>query len=70
VFSSASDAQRSRRPTDIVLFVLVFLALLALSLPAPGPTAIDKAVTDFVKNLPGLFGWFWRSLTPRLSSGR
>ena len=59
IFSSASDAPRARRPTDAVLLILSVLGVLLLSFPAPGPTAIDHAVTDLVKELPGLFGWFW-----------
>ena len=59
VFSSASDAPRSRRPTDVVLLALALLTVLILTFPAPGPTRIDTLVTDLVQGLPGLFGWFW-----------
>ena len=59
VFSSASDATRSRRPTDAILLVLAILGALVLSLYAPGPTAIDTAATDLVAQLPDLAGWFW-----------
>ena len=59
LFSSASDAPRSRRPTDVVLLALAVLTVVVLTFPAPGPTTIDSLVTDLVKNLPGLFGWFW-----------
>jgi uncharacterized membrane protein YbhN (UPF0104 family)/tRNA A-37 threonylcarbamoyl transferase component Bud32 len=59
VFSSAGDAPRSRRPTDLVLLALALLTVLALTVPAPGPTRIDTLVTDLVQGLPGLFGWFW-----------
>jgi uncharacterized protein (TIRG00374 family) len=59
IFSSASDAPRSRRPTDVVLLIVAVLGLLVLSVPAPGPTRIDNAVSELVKDLPGLFGWFW-----------
>jgi uncharacterized membrane protein YbhN (UPF0104 family) len=59
VFSSASHAPRARRPTDGVLMVLAFLGIVALSFPAPGPTALDTAAADLVAELPGLFGWFW-----------
>lgn len=58
-FSSASDAPRVRRPTDAILFVLALLSVALLSIPAPGPTAIDTAVTNLLTTLPGLFGWFW-----------
>jgi uncharacterized membrane protein YbhN (UPF0104 family)/tRNA A-37 threonylcarbamoyl transferase component Bud32 len=59
LFSSAADAPRSRRPTDVVLLVLTVLTVAGLSFPAPGPTSFDSLVTDLVRNLPGLFGWFW-----------
>src|SRR5512139_2626112 len=59
IFSSASDAPRARRPTDVVLLILAVLGLLVLSVPAPGPTRLDNAVSELVKDLPGLFGWFW-----------
>jgi uncharacterized membrane protein YbhN (UPF0104 family)/tRNA A-37 threonylcarbamoyl transferase component Bud32 len=59
LFSSAADAPRSRRPTDVVLLALTVLTVAVLSFPAPGPTSIDSLVTDLVRNLPGLFGWFW-----------
>jgi uncharacterized membrane protein YbhN (UPF0104 family) len=59
MFSSASDAPRSRRPTDLVLLAIALLTVVVLTFPAPGPTSIDSAVTGLVKALPGLFGWFW-----------
>jgi uncharacterized membrane protein YbhN (UPF0104 family) len=59
VFSSASDAPRSRRPTDVVLLALSVLTIGVLTFPAPGPTSIDSFVTGLVQALPGLFGWFW-----------
>jgi uncharacterized membrane protein YbhN (UPF0104 family) len=59
VFSSASDAPRSRRPTDVVLLALAVLTVVVLAFPAPGPTSIDSLLTGLVKALPGLFGWFW-----------
>ena len=59
VFSSAGDAPRSRRPVDLVLLVLAVVAVAALTFPAPGPTSLDTLVTELVRGLPGLFGWFW-----------
>jgi uncharacterized membrane protein YbhN (UPF0104 family)/tRNA A-37 threonylcarbamoyl transferase component Bud32 len=59
VFSSASDAPRSRRPTDMVLLALAVVAVVVLTFPAPGPTSIDSLVSNLVQGLPGLFGWFW-----------
>ncbi|HET9559149.1 MAG TPA: hypothetical protein VFS70_18565, partial [Actinomycetota bacterium] len=59
MFSSASDAPRSRRPVDVVLLVLAVVTVAALTFPAPGPTSLDSLVTGLVQGLPGLFGWFW-----------
>ncbi len=59
VFSSASDAPRARRPTDVVLLVLSLIGIVAFSLVAPGPTTIDQATAQLVADLPGLVGWFW-----------
>ena len=59
IFSSAPDAARARRPTDGVLLALAILGAIALSFPAPGPTAIDTAASNLVAQLPGLVGWFW-----------
>jgi hypothetical protein len=39
IFSSASDAPRSRRPTDAIMLALAVLAAIALSFPARCPTA-------------------------------
>jgi uncharacterized membrane protein YbhN (UPF0104 family)/tRNA A-37 threonylcarbamoyl transferase component Bud32 len=43
----------------VVLVVLAVATVAVLSFPAPGPTSIDSLVTDLVRDLPGLFGWFW-----------
>ena len=59
VFSSAPHAPRARRPTDGVLLALAILGIVALSFPAPGPTALDTATAELVADLPGLVGWFW-----------
>ncbi len=59
IFSSAPDAPRARRPTDALLLALAVLGIAALSFPAPGPTALDEAAADLVKELPGLVGWLW-----------
>ena len=39
LFSSASDAPRSRRPTDVVLLALAVLTVVVLTFPAPGNKA-------------------------------
>ena len=59
LWSSAADAPLERRPTDVVLLVLAVLTLALLSIPAPGPGTLDDAVTNLLKALPGLLGWFW-----------
>jgi uncharacterized membrane protein YbhN (UPF0104 family) len=59
IFSSASDAPRARRPTDVVLLIVAIVVIGVLSLPAPGPTAIDSAAADLLGAIPGLLGWFW-----------
>jgi uncharacterized membrane protein YbhN (UPF0104 family) len=59
IFSSAADAPRARRPTDWLLLVGSLLGVLLVTIPAPGPTALDTATKDFVQSLPGTFGWFW-----------
>ena len=59
IFSSASDAPNARRPTDVILLIVAVIGVVILSFLAPGPTAIDKTVSDLLKELPGLLGWFW-----------
>ena len=58
-FSSATDADRARRPTDVILFAGSAVALGFVSLFAPDPTAADGTISRIVKDLPGLLGWFW-----------
>ena len=65
-FSSSADASRARRPTDLVLFLLAALTLGLVSIAAPDPTAADEWFTQFVKDLPGLLGWFWEVATDLL----
>jgi uncharacterized protein (TIRG00374 family) len=43
------------------MLALAVLGAIALSFPAPGPTAIDIAATNLVRQLPGLIGWFWEA---------
>lgn len=59
IFSSASDAPWARRPTDVGLLIVAVVVAGVLTLPAPGPTAIDAAIADLLAALPGLLGWFW-----------
>ena len=59
VFSSAVDARRLRRPTDVLLLVLGTLALVPLTLLGPGPTRIDTAVSDVLRELSGAWDLLW-----------
>jgi hypothetical protein len=59
IFSSASDAPKARRPTDVILLIVSVIGIITLSYSVPGPTAIDQTITQLLKELPGLFGWFW-----------
>jgi uncharacterized protein (TIRG00374 family) len=59
VFSSAADAGRVRRPTDIVLLVVALLFGIALTLAAPGPTTMDTALVSVANALVLFGGWIW-----------
>ena len=59
IFSSAVDARRVRRPTDVVLLILALLSTIGLAFAAPGPTALDSSVTAVLGSLPGVAGWLW-----------
>ena len=58
-FSSASDAARTRRPTDAVLLFLSALTLGLASLVDDQTSALASGIAAFVGALPGLVGWFW-----------
>lgn len=57
-YSSSADAPRARRPTDLVLLLLAIVSY-GLTLLAPETTSIGAWITQFVRALPGLLGWFW-----------
>lgn len=59
IFSSASDAPRARRPTDVVLLVVSIIGILLCFVPAPEPTDLDTSISNLVQDLPGLFGGLW-----------
>ena len=61
VFSSASDAPRARRPTDVVLVALALIVIGLITIVAPGPGQLDRTTQQFLTSLPGLFGWFWET---------
>jgi uncharacterized protein (TIRG00374 family) len=58
-YSSQALAPRVRRPTDVLLLVLALLALIAAAFLAPGPTALDNALTALIAELPGFASWAW-----------
>lgn len=57
-FSSAADAPRARRPTDVVLCVVSIATIATTAALAPDPKDTSTAAA-FIQSLPGLFGWFW-----------
>jgi uncharacterized membrane protein YbhN (UPF0104 family) len=59
IFSSAADAPRARRPSDVVLAGLMALVTLVLAIDSRHPQAINGLLTSLIKLMPGLFGWFW-----------
>ncbi|GEL94011.1 lysylphosphatidylglycerol synthase transmembrane domain-containing protein [Cellulomonas composti] len=59
VWSSAPDASRLRRPTDVILLVAALVVLGVLSLAAPGPTGADTSFETFLAWLEPVFGWLW-----------
>jgi uncharacterized membrane protein YbhN (UPF0104 family) len=60
-FSSAADAPRARRPTDLVLCVVSIATIATTAALAPDPKD-TSATAAFIRSLPGLFGWFWESV--------
>ena len=62
IFSSASDAPRSRRPTDAVLLVVSIILVSTCLLPAPNGTTTDSAITSFLQQLPGTASGVWQVL--------
>jgi uncharacterized membrane protein YbhN (UPF0104 family) len=59
VFSSASDAERARRPTDAVLVVVSILAFASVAFVDASSDRLVTATTSVIDALPGLLGWFW-----------
>ena len=57
-FSSASDARRSRRPTDAVLLVGCALTVGLVTI-ASATSSLAESIATVVQALPGLIGWFW-----------
>ncbi|WP_426593444.1 lysylphosphatidylglycerol synthase domain-containing protein [Cellulomonas sp. McL0617] len=59
VWSSAPDAPRLRRPTDILLLGVSVVALVLLLLAAPGPSGADDALHTWFMRIEPVLGWFW-----------
>lgn len=60
IYSSAPDAKRFRRPTDVVLLTISVVAILSLAAVAPGPTDLDESITQVLQDLPDAAGWLWQ----------
>ncbi len=58
MFSSAAEARRQRRPTDVLLLVLSLAVMLLALVNAPGPTTVDLAVVSVLDEAPAL-SWLW-----------
>ena len=61
-WSSAADAPRERRPTDVVVAVVGLLIVAAISIVATDPNTVDSAVAKAISSFPGLLTWVWSSL--------
>ena len=61
-WSSAADAPRERRPTDVAVMVGGLVILLLLTVAAPGPTDVDAKVATAIASFPGLLTWLWEVL--------
>ena len=61
-WSSAADAPRERRPTDVGVVVGGVIIMALLSLAAPGPTDIDGKVATAIAAFPGLLTWLWQTM--------
>ncbi len=58
-WSSAADAPRERRPTDVGVAVAGVVLLALLTIAAPGPTAFDTTAAAAIASFPGLLTWLW-----------
>ena len=62
IFSSASDAPRSRRPTDALLLIVSIILVSTFLIPAPDATQTDTAISTFLQGLPGTATGLWQVL--------
>ena len=58
-FSSAADAPRARRPTDAMLLLVSLVGLASAIALNPDPADSGSITAEFIRSLPGLFGWLW-----------
>lgn len=59
MFSSAAQAVRQRRPTDVVVLVASLVMVAVTTASAPGPTSFDLAFAGVLDELSGALGWLW-----------
>lgn len=60
IWSSPPGAPLVRRPTDVLLSVGSLAGLLLISLIAPGPTAVDEALSDLMTAIEPITSWLWQ----------
>ncbi len=60
-FAVASRPPRFRRPTDVVLLVLSLVVIAVTAWQVESPGDFEKAFTDWLATLPGLFDFLWSS---------
>ncbi|HRA50634.1 hypothetical protein, partial [Actinotalea sp.] len=63
LFASAPDAQRARRPTDVLLLVATSLSILVLGWRADAPSDVEDALIDLARSLPRALDLLWQVLT-------
>jgi uncharacterized membrane protein YbhN (UPF0104 family) len=66
IFSSAGEARRARRPTDVILLILSVGSLAVLAFLHNAGLAEGGPLARAITALPGLFGWFWELSTDLL----
>lgn len=59
VWSSAADSPRLVRPTDVLLLIVSVVLTIAFTLAAPGPTALDTAITDALATTSSAADFLW-----------
>jgi glycosyltransferase 2 family protein len=61
LFTASRGKPRSRRPTDVVLFILCVLGLLSVVKSASPPSDFWARLADLATSLPGFFDVIWRA---------